>query len=138
MSNDSSETQITIGVAPNEEEKLYSVLTNITFGMVGILILLHLIGPVKQSEFAYKNAIVSLINGILTALLIGFWQGIFIAMATIMGPQTVYDTYLIVMMVILIGSFGICLYGSIVASKGKLPRFPWVTPIIQRFFKWES
>lgn len=136
MPNDSSETQVTIGAAPNEEEKLYSVLTNITFGMVGILVLLRLIEPVKHSEFAYKNAIVSLINGIMTALLIGLWQGIFIAMATIMGPQTVYDTYLIVMMVILIGSFGICLYGSIVASKGKLPRYPWIVPITQRFFKW--
>lgn len=136
MPNDSSETQITVVAAPNEEEKLYSVLTNITFGMVGILILLHLIEPVKQSEFAHKNAIVSLINGIMTALLIGLWQGIFIAMATIMGPQTVYDTYLIVMMVILIASFGVCLYGSIVASKGKLPRYPWIVPITQRFFKW--
>lgn len=136
MPNDSSETQITVVAAPNEEEKLYSVLANITFGMVGILILLHLIEPVKQSEFAHKNAIVSLINGIMTALLIGLWQGIFIAMATIMGPQTVYDTYLIVMMVILIGSFGVCLYGSIVASKGKLPRYPWIAPITQRFFKW--
>lgn len=136
MPNDSSETQITVVAAPNEEEKLYSVLTNITFGMVGILILLHLIEPVKQSEFAHKNAIVSLINGIMTALLIGLWQGIFIAMATIMGPQTVYDTYLIVMMVILIASFGVCLYSSIVASKGKLPRYPWIVPITQRFFKW--
>lgn len=136
MSNDSLQTENMIASVPSEEEKLYSVLTNITFGIVGILILLRLIEPVKESEFTYKNSIVSLINGIITALLIGLWQGIFIAMATIMGPQTVYDTYLIVMMVILIGSFGICLYGSIVASKGKLPLYPWIIPITQRFFKW--
>lgn len=136
MPNDSLQIETMSASEPSEEEKLYSVLTNITFGIVGILILLRLIEPVKQSIFAHKNSIVSLINGIITALLIGLWQGIFIAMATIMGPQTVYDTYLIVMMVILIGSFGICLYGSIIASKGKLPRYPWITPITQRFFKW--
>lgn len=136
MSNDSSNTQATIDTAPNEEEKLYSVLTNITFGTIGILILLKLIEPVKESNFVHKNAITSLINGIMTALLIGLWQGIYIMLATIMGPQTVYDAYLIVMMVLLIGAFSVCLYGSIVASKGKLPRYPWVAPITQRFFKW--
>jgi hypothetical protein len=136
MSNDSMQTKNMVVSTPTEEEKLYSVLTNITFGIVGILILLRLIESVKESEFAYRNSIISLINGLITALLIGLWQGIFIAMATIMGPQTVYDAYLIVMMVILIGSFGICLYGSIYASKGKLPRYPWISPITQRFFKW--
>lgn len=136
MSKDSSNIQTTVDTAPNEEEKLYSVLTNITFGTIGILILLKLIEPVKESNFVHKNAITSLINGIMTALLIGLWQGIYIMLATIMGPQTVYDAYLIVMMVLLIGAFSVCLYGSIVASKGKLPRYPWVTPITQRFFKW--
>lgn len=136
MSNDSSNIQATADTAPNEEEKLYSVLTNITFGTIGILILLKLIEPIKESNFVHKNAIISLINGIMTALLIGLWQGIYIMLATIMGPQTVYDAYLIVMMVLLIGAFSICLYGSIVASKGKLPRYPWITPITQRFFKW--
>lgn len=136
MSKDSSNIQTTVNTAPNEEEKLYSVLTNITFGTIGILILLKLIEPVKESNFVHKNAITSLINGIMTALLIGLWQGIYIMLATIMGPQTVYDAYLIVMMVLLIGAFSVCLYGSIVASKGKLPRYPWVIPITQRFFKW--
>jgi len=121
--------------APEENEVLYSVIAHISLGIVGIAVLSGMIASVKDGKFAHDHSVLSVINGVLTLVVMFSWYYLFLGLGALMGQQAVYEWYTMGMMLFVIASFGGALYSAIIASLGKIPFVPWVYPIANRFFK---
>ena len=117
----------------SEESKLWSVLSHITMGIVGIIVVFGGVQSVKGNRFNFIHAINSIVNGVLATIVIVIWQLIYVGLGELMGPQSIYDTYWIVMIILIIVFFGGAFYSSIMAAQGKKSRIIWVYPIISRF-----
>ncbi len=116
----------------SEEAKLYSVLSHITLGVVGILVAFNLVAPVKGNKYVFVHAIASIINGLLTAITVTLWHLLYLGLSQVMGPQTVFDVYWVGMMIIILFSFGGALYSAIMASVGRFGKLPWIQPIAKK------
>lgn len=116
----------------SEEAKLYSVLSHITLGVVGIIVAFNLVAPVKGNKYVYVHAIVSIINGLLMAIMVTIWHLLYLGLSQMMGPQTVFDIYWIGMMLIILVAFGGALYNAIMASVGRFGKLPWIQPIVKK------
>gem|GEM_PF-747440 len=92
--------------APEENEVLYSVIAHISLGIVGIAVLSGMIASVKDGKFAHDHSVLSVINGVLTLVVMFSWYYLFLGLGALMGQQAVYEWYTMGMMLFVIASFG--------------------------------
>lgn len=83
---------------PPEEERLWAVLSHITLGIIGIIVLAGGIKTVAHSRFTKRHALTALFNGIAAVVVSILWYYIYVGVGLIAGEQVIYDVFRIGML----------------------------------------
>jgi hypothetical protein len=119
----------------NEDSKLFAVLSHATMGIVGLLVMFGVFEPVRGNRYAGKNAVASVINGVIMIIVLVLWYLVYLAVGNFTGPQSVYFVYQYVLMGLLVLFYGTAFWSAIQASKGKTASIVWVAPILRRIYR---
>jgi hypothetical protein len=120
---------------PTEDAKLYSVLSHITLGIVGIIILLGLIKSVKGDRFAITNALTAIFNGLIAIITMVVWHLIYLTAGSLAGPQLLFDIYRYGMIVLILIFFISAFISSVLSARGSVSKIPWAYPITKALLK---
>lgn len=118
-----------------EDAKLFAVLSNATIGIIGLLVMFGAFESVRGNKFAGKQAVSSVVNGIVMILALLLVDLAYKAIGQFTGPQTVsfISQYGSPALVVLF--YGTAFWSSIQASKGNQANVMWVAPIVRRIFR---
>lgn len=120
---------------PTEDAKLYSVLSHITLGIVGIVVLLGLVKPVKGNRFAITNALTAIFNGLVGIIAMIIWHLAYLTAGSLAGPQLLFDIYRYGMVILILIFFISAFIASVLSAKGSVSRIPWAYPITKALLR---
>jgi uncharacterized membrane protein len=120
---------------PNEDARLFSVLSHITLGIVGIVILLGIVKSVKGDRFVMRHALTAIFNGIISVLIAVIWYLTSKVIGTLTGPQMIQDIFQYGMIGLILIFFLAAFIASVGAARGKDSKIPWAYPIAKALIK---
>ena len=118
-----------------EDAKLFAVLSNASMGIIGLLVMFGAFESVRGNKFAGKQAVSSVVNGVIMILALLLVDLAYRAIGQFTGPQTVSFISQYGSMGLLVLFYGTAFWSAIQASKGKQANIIWVEPIVRRIFK---
>lgn len=118
-----------------EDAKLFSVLSHASMGIIGLLVMFGVFGSVRGNKFTGKQAVSSVVNGVVAILALLLVDLVYKAIGQFTGPQTVYFIPQYGSMGLLVLFYGTAFWSAIQASKGKQANIVWVEPIVRRIFR---
>ncbi len=120
---------------PSEDARLFSVLSHITLGIVGIVILLGIVKSVKGDRFVMRHALTALFNGIISVLVAVIWYLTLLVIGKLTGPQMIQDIFQYGMIGLILIFFLTAFIASVGAARGKDSKIPWAYPIAKALIK---
>lgn len=118
-----------------EDAKLFAVLSNATMGIIGMLVMFGVFESVRGNKFAGKQAVSSVVNGVVMVLALLLVDLMYKAIGQFTGPQTVSFISQYGSPALVVIFYGTAFWSSLQASKGKQANVMWVTPVVRRIFK---
>ena len=118
-----------------EDAKLFAVLSHASMGIIGLLVMFGAFESVKGNKFAGKQAVSSVVNGVVLILALLLVDLMYKAVGQFTGPQTVFFISQYGSMGLLVMFYATAFWSAIQASKGKQASIVWVAPIVRRIFR---
>ncbi|MBP7733285.1 MAG: hypothetical protein KA140_05955 [Caldisericia bacterium] len=135
MTQTKSESSVDKRHQITEDAKLFSVLSHASMGIMGLFVMFGAFGSVRGNKFTGKQAVSSVVNGVITILALLLVDLAYKAIGQFTGPQTVYFIPQYGSMGLLVMFYGTAFWSAIQASKGKQANIIWVEPIVRRIFR---
>ncbi len=125
----------TVSTRPNTDSRLFAVLSHVTFGIMGILILVGAVKIAKGNKFILRHAITSIFNSIVAILAVIVWVLANMVISKFTGFMIISDFYMYGIVGLIIFFYFTAFIASIGAAKGKESRIPWAYPIAKAIIK---
>lgn len=124
-----------VSARPNTDSRLFAVLSHVTFGIMGILILVGAVKIAKGNKFILRHALTSIFNSIVAILAIIVWVLAYMVIGRITGFMIISDFYMYGIIGLILFFYSAAFIASIGAAKGKESKIPWAYPIAKAIIK---